>query len=179
MNPRKHSAIVLTCMLIAFCGSCTKQTDNNQSKPREETPKDRMIALAQQYGCSLLSDEVQKLAGSNVWHSIYIQRALTSSNRFVCSGTLCDLVQTDENVEAIFEIEHGFDFEFVAKLNCPTNFVPMLASSSDKWAIVFEPTQNHHTLNINQLVDGDDTVVVSGLIVEGKLVGIEKLSDVP
>jgi hypothetical protein len=158
-----------------FCSGCSKQNNNDQNKSHEETPKDRMLALAHQYDCSVLSDEVEKLAGSNVWHSIYIQRALKSNKRFICSATLCDLVQSDDNVEAIFEIENEDNFQFVAKLECPTNFISTLASKdADTWAIVFEPSQNHHSLNISQLVDGDEVVVVSGLIVEGKLVGLEK-----
>lgn len=158
---------------MAICAGCSKQPDNKDQQTTN-TYQDPVSTLAKQYGCPILNDEVAKVAGSNSLFSIHIQRALKSSSRFASDASLCDLVQEKDRVEAIFEIEHEDKMECVAKLECPTNLIPSFNSQASEWAIVFEPTENHYTVNISQLVDGDDTTVVSGLIVEGKLIALEK-----
>lgn len=171
MKTQKTSAIIVLCVLSAICGGCSKR---NHKAQNQETPHDRMVALARQFDCPILGDEINKVAGSNAVDSIQIQRALKNNARFASEARLCDLVQAGEKVEAIFQIERAGKFECAAQLECPTNFIPELSSHTREWAIVFEPGENHEAISISQLGDGND-VVVSGLIIEGKLTGLEAL----
>ena len=170
---RIHTAILTLCTLVTvYCG-CSRNTESNVTK-HEETPRERALALAHQYNCQFFNEEVRKAAGTNALYSIYVQRVLNSNKRFVALATLRDVLQSGEKVEAIFEIENADDLQCVARLECPTNFISELTSSTDEWGVIFDADANHHTLNIGQLVDGNETVITTALTVEGKIVGLEK-----
>ncbi len=117
-------------------------------------------------------------------YSIDVQRILNTNKRLTAICFLIDLVQAGEHPQAIFQID---DLELgtwsgtcVARLECPTNFIPALTSDVilSEWAIAFEVTSNRHDLQFSKgAKDSDFLEVSSVLTIEGKLVGLRKGSD--
>src|SRR5438128_5000304 len=132
---RMHIAASITALLLVWiCSGCSPDSGDGQSKKAKnhQVAEDPTAALARKYGCSMLGAELQKMVGTNPVYSLDVQRFLATNKRFVALCTLVDLVQSGQRVEAVFDVQ---DIEIVSlsgqcllRLDCPTNFVPVLAS---------------------------------------------------
>jgi hypothetical protein len=171
----------LCCAFLALQGlvsGCShSQPDDIHHLKKTESPA---VALARQHECVVLGEELKKAIGTNTVFSFHIQQVLRNNTRFAASASLMDLVQSGEHTEAVFEISI-FDLALwmsgtcVAKLECPTNLIPVLASNHTGYVcIAFESSQNRHALHFTTHPSGDDDhVVLSSLItVEGRLIAV-------
>jgi hypothetical protein len=159
-----------------------------QSNPPQATntrhhalPEERTMALARDNNCAVLPQEIRKSVGTNPVYSIDVQRVLDNNKRLAAICYLIDLAQVSEHPQAVFEVEDlelgAWSGTCVARLECPTNFLPTLASEEilSEWAVAFEVTKNRHALHFSKGPGDNDSVEMwSVLTIEGKLVGLQK-----
>ena len=185
MRDLPTSTTLVLSVLGLLCAGCSSESE----KPKPENTlvvaprEDRTAALAQQYNFSLLSKELKRTVGTNTAYSIDIQRVFAGNKRVVATGTLRDIVQSGEQLQAIFEIETldllPWEGTCIAILDCPTNIITRLCSEEvlPTCAVAFEVTGNHHALKFSSVVvnEHEFTKPWSVITVEGKLFGFEKL----
>ena len=176
------SYAVLFLFLLPF-GGCSPQSNRppKESTRRDVLPEDRTFALARDNDCAVLSEQITKLVGTNPVYSIDIQRVLATNKRIAATCYLIDLIQTREHPQAIFQID---DLELgawygtcVARLECPTNLIPTLASEQilSEWAVAFELTSNGHDLQFSKGSNDNPYMKIWGVLtIEGKLLGVRK-----
>ena len=162
---------------------CSPQSNSPQEKSTR-LPEERTVALARDYNCAILPQEIRKSVGTNHVYSIHVQHVLNTNKRLTAVCDLIDLVQAGEHPQAIFQID---DLELgpwsgtcVARLQCPTNLIPTLTSDVilSEWAVAFEVTSNRHELQFSKGQQDDDSVEASSVLtIEGRLVGLQKGSD--
>ena len=179
------SAVLVLCVPIFLCDGCSRQSEKPEPKNTQlqATPEDPTAALARQHNLPLLSEELQKSVGTNTLYSIDIQRVLAGNMRIVASGTLHDIVQSGERIQAVFRIDN-MDLLFwegtcVATLDCPTNFISRLRSEAvlPRCAVAFEVAGNHHKSKFSRIVLNEDAFAKpwSVIALDGKLIDFEKL----
>ena len=173
------------CLIIIFVSACSQEPQTKEVAPaKQDVLSDEQVAtFARRYDCVLLSEEIRKAAGTGEALTFNIQRVLNSNKKFIAKSRLIDLIQSGEQMKAVFEISDldlglwslSSPRKCVAELECPADLIPILvAKQHEDLCIAFEPSENHHTLNVTTHADGDDdSIIVSGVVtVAGKLIAI-------
>jgi hypothetical protein len=134
--------------------------------------------LAHQYNCPVFKPELVKKTDS--MFTFQIQRFLDDNKRVAAIGSLDDMFQTSNHIEASFELQFytGDDDEIFAELECPTNLVSKLASmhvnSDQLFGLVFDI--DNVRLKYEEIADEDDSTKIDReKLIQGRLLAVDPL----
>jgi hypothetical protein len=169
-------SVASICALIVLFGFSSKSENHHLKVDSHQNALDE--ALARQYDCPILQAQVDKATGNRTAYTIHIQRVLGSNKRLVAEGALLDVVESNGQAEAVFELVLPIATEqcCITRLKCPTNLISTLTADvpSTWWTFVFDVGENQQDLRFSKASEDDTPTAYSVLTIEGKLIEAAK-----